>query len=178
MNNLKIRKLLICVIAILLLFNHSILAENSLTEESNQMQEKEMEKLTVHDLLEQHENGTLSDMDFLRALGECEVFTSTPFGELETGGKVLFVVPGPEGIGYYPVFSSVEAGEKYFEGCGRKGYMLMQGSFQSKLESINDIRGEISKIIPVQIGIIIDPEQYAVTIDPSMMDTVLELYRH
>ena len=116
------------VLKMIVLFNHSILAENSLTEESNQMQEKEMEKLTVHDLLEQHENGTLSDMDFLRALGECEVFTSTPFGELETGGKVLFVVPGPEGIGYYPVFSSVEAGEKYFEGCGRKGYILMQGS--------------------------------------------------
>lgn len=175
---MKIRRLLIGVIAIFVLFTHSILAETDSTETGSQIKENDMEKLTVQDLLEQHENGILSDMDFLRALGECEVFTSTPFGELKNGKKVLFVVHGPEGIGYYPVFSSVEAGEKYFEGCGRKGYMLMQGSFQSKLESIKDIGGEISRIVPVRIGVIIDPEGYAVTIDPSMMNAVIELYRN
>ena len=176
---MTVRKLLICVTIIFVLFNYSVFAETDPNETGNLEQEETMKKLTAYDLLEQHENGTLNDMDLLRVLGECEVFTSTPFGELKTrNGKVLFVVPGPEGIGYYPVFSSVEEGEKYFEDCGRKGYMFTQGSFQSTLENINDIRGQISKIVPVQIGVIIDPEKYAVTIDPSMLDTVLALYRN
>ena len=174
---MTVRKILTCITVILILFNHSVFAETAPIETGNREQEETMEKLSAYDLLEQHENGTLNDMDFLRALGECEVFTSTPFGELKTReGKVLFIVPGPEGIGYYPVFSSVEEGEKYFEGCGRKGYMFMQSSFKSTLENIKDIRGQISGIIPVQIGVIIDPEKYAVTIDPSILDKVLALY--
>ena len=67
---MTVRKILTCITVILILFNHSVFAETAPIETGNREQEETMEKLSAYDLLEQHENGTLNDMDFLRALGE------------------------------------------------------------------------------------------------------------
>ena len=65
-------------------------------------------------MLEEHENGPLDDISFLRSFGHVEVFYSTPFGDREDGGSRLFALPAQDNTAYLPVFTSAERAKEFY----------------------------------------------------------------
>lgn len=130
---------------------------------------KELGPYSAIDLLSKHDKGEMNDEVFLSAFGQINIFYSTPFGDHKDGGQRIFLLPAPNNTGYHPVFSSQEHLIEFYEKAGRVGFMIMNGTFSSVLATTKDINEKA----PVKMGIIIDPGYYNVTVDVSMLDTVI-----
>lgn len=137
---------------------------------STTKEENIMESNKADGLLLKHQQGELDDVSFLREFGKAKVVYSTPYGDHKDGSKKLFLLPGPEKTGYNPVFSSSERLCEFYEKVGRKGYMIMEGTFTSVLETTKQIN---AGKVPVKMGIIIDPGYYDVTVDAKVLDIVI-----
>ena len=127
--------------------------------------------LSTVELLDKHDKGEMNDEVFLRNFGKTNVFYSTPFGDHKDGGQRVFLLAGPNGTGYHPVFSSQERLVEFYNKAGRVGFMIMNGSFTSVLETTQKINGNA----PVKMGIIIDPGFYDVTVDVAALETVIKM---
>lgn len=130
-------------------------------------------KLSAVELLDKHNSGEMNDEVFLRNFGKAGVFYSTPFGDHKDGGQRVFLLAGPNGTGYHPVFSSQERLVEFYNRAGRVGFITMNGPFVSVLETTKKINGNA----PVKMGIIIDPGYYDVTVDVAALDTVIGMCR-
>ena len=124
------------------------------------------------ELLEQHENKQLNDVEFLREFGKIRLWYSTPFGDHKDGGSRLFLVPGPDNTGYLPLFSTEERAREFFEKTGRAGYILMYSDFHGVLATTRNVNNGDS---PVKIGAIIDPGYYGITVDAANLDPVIRI---
>ena len=124
------------------------------------------------ELLEQHENKQLNDVEFLREFGKIRLWYSTPFGDHKDGGSRLFLVPGPDNTGYLPLFSTEERAKEFFEKTGRAGYILMYSDFHGVLATTRNVNNGDS---PVKIGAIIDPGYYGITVDAANLDPVIRM---
>lgn len=60
---------------------------------------------------------------------------------------------------------------KFYEEAGRCGYMIMEDTFLSFLETTNKINEGNT---PVKLGVVIDPKQYGITLHASMLDAVID----
>lgn len=121
-------------------------------------------------LLDLHKDGSMDDKKFLRLFGKQKVFYTTPFGDHVDGGNRLFLIPGPDKTGYFPVFSSLDRMKEHYELAGRKGYLVMQGTFSDVLKTT---RSTNRSDTPVKMGVIIDPRYYDVTVDAMKLDMVI-----
>lgn len=124
------------------------------------------------ELLEQHENKQLNDVEFLREFGKIRLWYSTPFGDHKDGGSRLFLVPGPDNTGYLPLFSTEERAREFFKKKGRAGYILMYSDFHGVLATTRNVNNGDS---PVKIGAIIDPGYYGITVDAANLDPVIRM---
>ncbi|MDR1801940.1 MAG: SseB family protein [Lachnospiraceae bacterium] len=123
-------------------------------------------------LLEKNENGLIDGDAFITAFAEVKVFYSTPFGDHKDGGSRLFLLPGKDGAAYMPVFISEQRIKEFYEKAGRLGFLVMENSFRSVLETTRKIN---SGNTPVKMGVVIEPGYYGVTIDANMLDAALDL---
>lgn len=81
---------------------------------------------------------------------EPKVYYSTPFGDTNDGEQRLFLL-GRDGVRYMPVFRSVESMKEFYARMNRAGYMVLEGSVQSVLETNRSI--ELMK----DVGVVIEP---------------------
>lgn len=125
------------------------------------------------ELLEKHSKKEMDTEDFWRSFKGATVFYSTPFGDHKDGGKRVFLLAGPDNTGYLPAFSSNERLMEFYENAGRVGYMIMNGTFLSMLETTRSVNEKA----PVKMGVIIDPGYYGVAIDASKLDAVIGMIK-
>lgn len=123
-------------------------------------------------LLEKHENGLLDDKSFLISFGKVKVFYSTPLGDHKDGGSRLFVLPAQDNTAYLPVFTSTERAMEFYEKAGRLGFLIMENSFTSFLETTKKINEGNT---PIKLGAVIDPGYYGVTVSANALDTVIDM---
>ncbi|WP_288886596.1 hypothetical protein [uncultured Eubacterium sp.] len=98
------------------------------------------------------------------------IYYSTPFGDHKDGDKRLFLMPGPDNTGYFPVFTTEEDAKVHFELAGRVGYVLMNATFHDVLLTVKQSNeGEA----PVKMGVLIDPARFKVTVDVANLDDVI-----
>ena len=128
---------------------------------------------TAIELLDKHNKGEINDEVFLKEFGNADVFYSTPFGDHKDGGQRVFLLAGPDNTGYHPVFTSQDRLVEFYQNAGRVGFMMMNGTFVSVLETTKNINGNA----PVKMGLIIDPGYYNVTVDVAAFDTVLKIIK-
>lgn len=131
-----------------------------------------LENMDGISLLEKHENGLLDDKSFLSLFGKVKVFYSTPFGGHKDGGRRLFVLPAQDKTAYLPVFTSTERVIEFYEKAGRCGFLIMEGSFTSFLETTKKINAGNT---PIKFGAVIDPGYYGVTAGANALDTVIAM---
>jgi hypothetical protein len=134
---------------------------------------QEPENIDVESILEQHEKGLLDDTSFLKVFGKAKVFYSTPFGDHKDGNGRLFALPASDNTGYLPVFSSLDRIKEFYENAGRCGYLIIEGTFLSFLETTS----KINSAAPVKMGAVIDPGYYGVTVDSNMLDTAIGMIK-
>jgi len=125
------------------------------------------------ELLDKHDKGEIDDVIFLKDFSNAKVFYSTPFGDHKDGGQRIFLLPGPDNTGYHPVFTSQERLAQFYQNAGRVGFIAMNGSFVSVLETTMNINVNA----PVKMGLIVDPGYYNVTVDVAALDTVLKIIK-
>ncbi|TGL45183.1 SseB family protein [Leptospira perdikensis] len=123
-------------------------------------------------LLDKHEKGLLDDKSFLSSFGKVKVFYSTPFGDHKDGSSRLFVLPAPDKTAYLPVFTSTERAMEFYNEAGRLGFLLMEDSFVSFLETTKKINEGNT---PIKLGAVIDPGYYGVTVNANVLDTVIDM---
>ncbi len=85
----------------------------------------------------------------------------------------LFALPASDNTGYLPVFSSFERIREFYENAGRCGYLIMEGTFLSFLETTSKINVKA----PVKLGAVIDPGYFGVTVNADMLDTAISMIR-
>ncbi len=122
-------------------------------------------------LLDKHENGVLDDTSFLRRFGKATVFYSTPFGDHKDGNSRLFALPATDKTGYLPVFTSTERIKEFYENAGRLGFLIIEGTFISFLETTKKTN-EGNALI--KFGVVIDPGYYGVTVDANVIDAAIK----
>lgn len=81
---------------------------------------------------------TSDDRKPVAVTGETTVFYSTPFGDTKDGRQKLFIL-GRDGIPFYPVFFSRESTMTFFEQMNRVGYLIMEGTIQSVMDTTRSI---------------------------------------
>lgn len=123
-------------------------------------------------LLNKHKDGLLDDKSFLSSFGKVKVFYSTPFGDHKDGGSRLFALPAEDNTAYLPVFTSADRATEFYEKAGRLGFIIMESSFISFLESIKKVNKGNT---PIKLGVVIEPEYYGVTISANFIDTVIDM---
>lgn len=121
-------------------------------------------------ILEQYDKGELDATSFIRKFGKAKVFYSTPFGDHVDGSRKLFILPGPDGTGYNPVFSSEEHLHEFYEKAGRAAYTIIEGTFSSFLDVVKKTNDGGA---PVKMGVVIDPGYSAVTIDLPFLNKAI-----
>ena len=124
------------------------------------------------ELLEKQDKGQISNREFLCDFGKEMVFYSTPYGDHIDGKPRLFLVPGPDGTGYLPVFTSMERTKEFFEQAGRAGYIAMHAPFANVAQITLKVNNDGA---PVKMGLIIDPGYYGVTVDAKYLEIVLSM---
>lgn len=124
------------------------------------------------ELLQKHDKGELNDADFLREFGNAKVYYSTPFGDHKDGTQKVFLLQGPNGTGLLPVFSSKERIMEHYEAAGRVAYGIFEGSFSQVLET--NIKVNMGNP-PVQIGIVVDPGYFNLSVEAAMLTTVYKM---
>lgn len=124
------------------------------------------------ELLEKQDKGQISNREFLCDFGKEMVFYSTPYGDHIDGKPRLFLVPGPDGTGYLPVFTSMERTKEFFKQAGRAGYMAMHAPFANVAQITLKVNNDGA---PVKMGLIIDPGYYGVTVDAKYLEMVLSM---
>ena len=124
------------------------------------------------ELLEKQDKGEISNREFLCDFGKEMVFYSTPYGDHIDGKPRLFLVPGPDGTGYLPVFTSMERTKEFFEQAGRAGYLAMHAPFANVAQITLKVNNDGA---PVKMGLIIDPGYYGVTVDAKYLEIVLSM---
>ena len=123
-------------------------------------------------LLDKYEKGLLDDNSFLSSFGKVKIFYSTPFGDHKDGGGRLFVLPAQDKTAYLPVFTSTERALEFYEKVGRCGFLIMEGSFTSFLETTKKINEGNT---PIKLGAVIDPGYYGITVSANALDTVIDM---
>ena len=141
---------------------------------STQAMDNSIEDIDGASLLDKHEKGLLDDVSFLRAFGKVMIYYSTPFGDHKDGGSRLFALPANDDTAYLPVFSSSSRTMEFYEKVGRCGYLIIEGTFASFLETTKSINEGGA---PVKLGAIIDPDYYGVTINANALDAVIDLIK-
>ena len=134
--------------------------------------ESHAENIDGISLLDKHEKGLLDDKSFICSFGKVKVFYSTPFGDHNDGSSRLFALPAPDKTAYLPVFTSVARIKKFYNEAGRLGFMIMEGSFTSFLETTKKTNEGMT---PVKFGAVIDPGYYGVTINANALDAVIDM---
>ena len=124
------------------------------------------------ELLKKQDKGQISNREFLGLFGKETVFYSTPFGDHIDGKPRLFLVPGPDGTGYLPVFTSMERTQEFYEQAGRAGYLVMQSAFADVVKTTIKVNNDGA---PVKMGVIIDPGYFGVTVDVKYLEIVLSM---
>ena len=122
-------------------------------------------------LLDKHENGLLDDTSFIRCFGNATVFYSTPFGDHKDGNGRLFALPATDKTGYLPVFSSPERIKEFYENAGRLGFLIIEGTFISFLETIKKTNEGNT---PIKFGAVIDPGYYGGTVDANVINVAIK----
>jgi len=134
--------------------------------------ESTIENTDGNSLLVKHESGLLDDKLFLSSFGKVKVFYSTPLGDHKDGGNRLFVLPAQDKTAYLPVFTSTERAMEFYEKAGRLGFLIMESSFTSFLETTKKVNEGNT---PIKLGAVIDPGYYGVTIGANLLDTVIDM---
>ncbi|MBP7901665.1 MAG: SseB family protein [Spirochaetes bacterium] len=134
--------------------------------------ENHAENIDGISLLDRHEKGLIDDKSFLCSFGKVKVFYSTPFGDHNDGSSRLFALPAPDNTAYLPVFTSVERIKKFYDEAGRLGFLIMEDSFTSFLETTKKINEGKT---PVKFGAVIDPGYYGVTINANALDVAIDM---
>ena len=130
------------------------------------------ENFDAKTILEKHEKGLIDDETFLETFGKVNIFYSTPFGDHKDGGSRLFVLPDGEKTAFLPVFISIERITEFYNKVGRRGFMIIEGSFLSFLETTRSINKGGA---PVKLGAVIEPGYYDVTVDADMLDAAISM---
>lgn len=123
-------------------------------------------------ILERYDKGELDATAFIREFGKTKVFYSTPFGDHVDKSKRLFILPGPDKTGYYPVFSSEEHLKEFYEKAGRAGYLILEGTFASFLDVVKRTNDGGA---PIKMGVVIDPGYSGITIDLPFLAQAIRL---
>lgn len=131
-----------------------------------------VENIDGNSLLDKHEKGLLDDKSFLSSFGKVKVFYSTPLGDHEDGSSRLFVLPAQDKSAYLPVFTSTERAMEYYKKAGRLGFLIMENSFTSFLETTRKINEGNT---PIKLGAVIDPGYYGITVSANALDTVINM---
>lgn len=127
------------------------------------------------ELLDRFKNKEIGGDELLRGLGSVKVFYSTPFGDHKDGGTRVFLLKGPDGTGYNPVFSSAERLQEFYNNVGRVTYMIMEATFLSVLETTKSVNENGA---PVRMGLIIDPGYYDITVDAGMLERAIKIIQN
>jgi len=127
----------------------------------------------AQDLLEKHEKKELDDTTFLKQFSNAKVYYSTPFGDHKDGTKKVFLLPGPNDTAYCPLFASQDSIIKFYEAAGRVGYMIIEGTFKSALQTISSINNEHKA--PIPMGAVVEPDSYGVMVYPETVDKVIKM---
>lgn len=129
-------------------------------------------KNRVVELLEMQDKKLISNKDFLGQFGKEKVFYSTPYGDHKDGKPRLFLLPGPDGTGYFPAFSSMERLKEFYDYVGRVGYLVMESKFRDVIRTTLKVNNDGA---PVKMGIIVDPGYFNMTIDEKFLEIVLPM---
>ena len=132
---------------------------------------KNSDNIDTLKLLEEHDKGLLNDADFLKKFGKAIVYYSTPYGDHKDGEKRVFLLPGPEKTGYFPVFPTMERAVEFYEKVGRVGYAIMEGDFHSVLVTTQ----QVNISAPVKMGVLVDPGYAGITVDEANLNLVIKM---
>ena len=133
---------------------------------------KKKEVYNGAEILERYDQGKLSADDFIREFGKVQVYYSTAYGDFDDGRTGLFLLPGPNGTGYYPVFSSEKYMKEFFEKSKRSRYMILENTFSSFLSIVKKTNDGGA---PVKMGAVIDPGYSGITIDLPFLEMAVRL---
>lgn len=117
-------------------------------------------------ILERYDAGELDATTFIREFGKAKVYYSTPYGDCVDGSKRIFILPGPDGTGYSPVFSTEKYMHEFYKKADRAAYVIIEGTFSSFLEVVAKTNDGGA---PVKLGVVIDPGYSAVTVDYQLL---------
>ena len=121
-------------------------------------------------LLEAYRNGEMDYDAFIKAFGKAFVYYSTPLGDDSSGSRKLFLIPDPAGGAYLPLFTSLEKAAEYHQKEDRAAFMIMNDPFLKVLQTTCAVnRGNP----PVQLGLIVDPETYAFSVEAGKLVSVM-----
>lgn len=124
------------------------------------------------EILESYDRGEIGADNFIREFGMATVYYTTPFGNHVDGGTRLFLMPGPDRTGYYPVFVSLDHMKEHYKKAGRAAYMIIEGTFASFLDVVKRTNDGGA---PIKMGVIIEPSYSGTTIDVPFLDTAISL---
>lgn len=102
------------------------------------------------------------------------VYYSTPFGEDKEGRKRPFILSGPEGTAYIPVFLTKEDAFEFYNSVGRVNFMIMEGDIRSVVRTTHEIN--TAGKAPILLGILYDPFKHRITIDADKLGEALEIF--
>ena len=162
------------------LFQKQQKGSSSTQENKNLPQELDREKVVENtiesidgiSLLDNHEKGLIDDKSFLSSFGKVKIFYSTPFGDHKDGSSRLFVLPAQDNTAYLPVFTSGERAVEFYEKAGRCGFLIIEGSFTSSLETTKKINEGNT---PIKLGAVIGPNYYGVTVNANALDAIIDV---
>lgn len=92
---------------------------------------------------------------FVRGFGNHKVHYSTPFGDHVDGSQKLFLLQASDETALLPVFTSLPHAKAWFENAGRDGFLIMEGTLESVLETTDRIND--ADKAPVKIGLALEP---------------------
>ncbi len=122
-------------------------------------------------VLEKYSRKELDNAQFLKEFAKQKILYSTPAGDHKDGGKKMFVIGGPDGSYYLPIFVSEESMKEWCDLVGRVGYMMIETEFHSIVETTRNV----NKTNEIKLGVIVDPMKHQLTMDVSMLDAIIEM---
>ena len=92
---------------------------------------------------------------FMRGFLDQKLFYSTPFGDHVDGSQKVFLLRAEDDTALLPVFTTLKHAKVWFEGAGRNGFLIMEGTIKGVLTTTDKINDEGN--VPVKIGLALEP---------------------
>lgn len=124
-------------------------------------------------LIDKFMSGEIGDDSFLKMYGEYTVFYTTPYGTDNDGQDRLFVLTNPDGESFWPVFTSMESMDSFYQGANRIDYVVMDGEFREILDIVNQTNAQ-NPIM--KSGVVVNPYTDGIMVYSKDLENVLGLY--